>query len=103
MRGQGIVTTLAMGVLFLALFCYGKPTAGAPQPGSTFIPEQREPQKIAIQGIIAYMAAEGGYYIKGQGQTSDIFAIANQNPVVLDELAKSGKVVTIEEGIRRTI
>lgn len=51
-------------------------------------------KQITIKGRIAYLAAEGGYYVQGISP-KEIFIITNQNPALLSELVNSRKVVTI--------
>lgn len=55
---------------------------------------------IIVKGKIAFMESLGGYYILGDVPTGEFF-IMNDNPKVLGELYKSGRIVTIEGRIVR--
>jgi hypothetical protein len=47
---------------------------------------------VTIKGKIAYLQAEGGYYVQGDSP-KEIYIITNQNPKVLAKM--KGKTVTI--------
>jgi hypothetical protein len=52
-------------------------------------------QKLTLVGKIAKGKSMGGYYIQGE-KPPEVYRIVNQNPKVLQNYVKSGKLVTIE-------
>jgi hypothetical protein len=47
---------------------------------------------MTVEGKIKHQKAMGGYYIRSK---TEVYGIANQNPKVLGELAKSGNSAVI--------
>jgi len=58
--------------------------------------QTRAPMAITITGKITH--EDSGYYIQGQ-KPPEVFVIYNPNARILEELAKSGKIVTIDARI----
>ena len=88
------LTRVVLAVLVVSLVaCSGinqKPTETTKPEGSP----------ITIKGKIEFMKNLGGYFVMGDVPAREYF-IVNENPKVLEELYKSGKIVTIEGRIVR--
>ncbi|HSB06688.1 MAG TPA: hypothetical protein VLK23_16020 [Thermodesulfobacteriota bacterium] len=59
-----------------------------------------EGSPITIKGKIDFMKNLGGYFVLGEVPARE-YIIVNENPKVLEELYKSGRIVTIEGRIVR--
>ena len=86
----GIILSLS----FLAMVAC---SAVSQNPAGTTKPEG--PQ-ITLKGKIDYMKNLGGYFVRGIEPGGEMF-IVNQDPKLLDELYKSGKILIIEGRIVR--
>ena len=56
---------------------------------------QLEGNKVTVKGTIGYMKSAGAYVVQGEAPYHVSF-IVNEDPKVLEELMKSGKIVTID-------
>ena len=54
-----------------------------------------EGPQITVKGKIDYMKNLGGYFVRSLEPTGEFF-IMNQDPKLLEELFRSGKILTIE-------
>jgi hypothetical protein len=82
--------------LLAAILLSGAGLAQGTGPGQAPAPQVRQgTPKITVIGKIAYLEAEGGYYIQGE-KPHELFIIANQDPNILGKLAQTGETVTIE-------
>ena len=81
----GIILSLS----FLAMVAC---SAVSQKPAGTTKPEG--PQ-MTIKGKIDYMKNLGGYFVRSLEPTGEFF-IMNQDPKLLEELFRSGKILTIE-------
>lgn len=93
MKGRRLLTILAAGLLACTLVATGGLAQGPTPEKSPVSSPRRQGLKITLQGKVQNLKVMGGYYIRG---TTEVFKIANQNPHVLEPLAKSGDTVTIE-------
>jgi hypothetical protein len=55
---------------------------------------------ITVKGKIEYMERLGGYFVHGLEPGGELF-IVNQDPKALEDMMKSGKILTIEGRIVR--
>jgi hypothetical protein len=94
-KGNNLILSLLLG-LFLGVWWTGPLGAQTPAGNTGVAPSaQKALKKVIVQGKIKNLKSMGGYYILGRGE---VYKIANKNPLVLEELTQSGKIVTIEAG-----
>jgi hypothetical protein len=79
-----------MIITVLAIACFTG-SVFAQVPAKEPIPVKEETQRT-VKGKIVYSATMKRYVIRGRGE---MYGIANQNPDVLDQLAKGKQTVTI--------
>ena len=84
-------------ILGLAVFTLVACSGLTQKPTETTKPEG---SPITVKGKIDFMKNLGGYFILGDVPAREYF-IVNENLKVLEELYKSGKIVTIEGRIVR--
>ena len=80
-------------VFIFALTMNGQPAAQAQLEKPAAGPAAKAHTKVVIQGKIKNLPIMGGYYILSK---PEVYKIANKDPQILEELARSGRTVTIE-------
>jgi hypothetical protein len=91
-HGNRLILILCLMMLFVSS-PGGQLAAQTPGGTPAGMPALKGHPKITVQGTIKNLPSMGGYYIRSRGE---VYAIANQNPQVLEELAQSGRTVNIE-------
>jgi len=90
---MGIVLILSIVILVTrAGFAQQKPQEQGPE---SKVPESTQ---VTVSGRVAYLEAEGGYFIRGEHPYGVKYKIANQNPEVLEALRKTYKIAPKFEG-----
>ncbi len=84
-------------ILSLSVFAMVACSGIAQKPPGTTKPEG---SPITIKGKIDFMKNLGGYFVLGDVPARE-YIIMNENPKVMEELFRSGKIVTIEGRIVR--
>jgi hypothetical protein len=92
MKVRKLIAGLAAGFLAGVLIT-GAMAQEAPVGKTAVSKAARTGRKITLQAKVKHLDVMGGYYLRGR---SEIYKIANQNPEILEPLAKSGESVTIE-------
>lgn len=91
MQVKKLLAILAAGALSVAL-ATGAMAQTPPKAGGSKAQVRRTLQQITVKGKLNYLKVMGGYYIRSK---PEVYKIANQNPKVLADLVKSGKMLTI--------
>jgi hypothetical protein len=84
-----MVVILSVLALAASLAFSGGP---APEQGSTQAPKG---ELIVVRGKVDFIAAVDRYFVRAENPHTDLMVV-NPNPRALDQLSKSGKIVTVQ-------
>jgi len=84
-----MVVFLSVAALAATLGFAGGP---APGPGSAQAPSG---EPIIVKGKVDFIAAVDRYFVRAENPHTDLMVV-NPNPRALDQLSKSGKIVTVQ-------
>jgi hypothetical protein len=91
-QGSRIIISLLV-IFTFALTMNGQAAAQAQVEKPAAGPAAKAHLKVVIEGKIKNLPVMGGYYILS---SPEVYKIANKNPQILEELAQSGRTVSIE-------
>jgi hypothetical protein len=97
MRLRRLLAVLAAGTLVTTFASAGALAQAAPQGKEPVVKPRPVGLQVTLQARVKNLKVMGGYYLQG---ITEVYKIANQNPEVLEPLAKSGESVTIEARAR---